>query len=121
MALRAAASAVICAAYGVLLRDPLKLEAPALLQARTLPLGSDMVTRVLLNVAWICARPRGTDFRSRLRWRPTGRFGAFSAMLFGSPSTYYFLVAFFLPATVFFAPRRVRALVRVRWPCTGRL
>jgi hypothetical protein len=27
---------------------------------------------------------------------------------------------FFLPATVLRAPRRVRALVRVRWPRTGR-
>src|SRR5215475_3304987 len=31
----------------------------------------------------------------------------------------YFLPAFFLPATVFFLPLRVRALVWVRWPCTG--
>src|SRR5262249_15324888 len=36
-----------------------------------------------------------------------------------SPGAYFF-AAFFLPATVFFAPRRVRALVRVRCPCTGR-
>src|SRR6478735_9365675 len=31
-----------------------------------------------------------------------------------------YLRAFFLPATVFFGPLRVRALVRVRWPRTGR-
>src|SRR2546421_7725129 len=31
----------------------------------------------------------------------------------------YFFPAFFLPATVFFRPLRVRALVCVRWPCTG--
>ena len=31
----------------------------------------------------------------------------------------YFLVAFFLPATVFLGPLRVRALVWVRWPRTG--
>src|SRR6266568_6225867 len=32
----------------------------------------------------------------------------------------YFFPAFFLPAMVFFGPLRVRALVFVRWPCTGR-
>src|SRR5215469_7099887 len=31
----------------------------------------------------------------------------------------YFFPAFFLPATVFFLPLRVRALVCVRWPWTG--
>src|SRR5207245_8172277 len=34
--------------------------------------------------------------------------------------SHYFLPAFFLPATVFFGPLRVRALVWVRWPWTGR-
>ena len=33
---------------------------------------------------------------------------------------HYFLTAFFLLATVFFGPLRVRALVCVRWPRTGR-
>src|SRR3954449_6367313 len=33
---------------------------------------------------------------------------------------HYFFPAFFLPATVFFGPLRVRALVWVRWPWTGR-
>src|SRR5215207_9851716 len=33
---------------------------------------------------------------------------------------HYFLPAFFLPATVFFGPLRLRALVLVRWPRTGR-
>ena len=36
-----------------------------------------------------------------------------------NPGTDYFLPTFFLPATVFFLPLRVRALVWVRWPCTG--
>src|SRR5215472_11749975 len=44
-----------------------------------------MVTSVLLNVAWMCAWPRGTDLRSRRRCRPTGRLGAFSAMLLPIP------------------------------------
>ena len=35
--------------------------------------------------------------------------------------SYYFFPAFFLPATVFLGPLRVRALVFVRWPRTGRL
>lgn len=51
IALRAACSAVTCAAYGVLLRDPLNPFAPALDQAMTLPVGSVRVTIVLLNVA----------------------------------------------------------------------
>src|SRR5258708_1111563 len=32
----------------------------------------------------------------------------------------HYLRTFFLPATVFFGPLRVRALVWVRWPWTGR-
>jgi hypothetical protein len=51
MARRAAASAVTWAAYGVLLRDPLKPFEPALDQAITFPAGSVNVTIVLLNVA----------------------------------------------------------------------
>ena len=37
-----------------------------------------------------------------------------------SVRSYYFRPGFFLPATVRFGPLRVRALVRVRWPRTGR-
>src|SRR6266545_2953076 len=70
-ALRATISDVICAAYGVLLREPLKPFWPALDQQTTLPDGSVIVTIVLLNVLWICAWPRGTFFFSRRlpRWR----------------------------------------------------
>src|SRR6476659_10410938 len=70
-ALRATISDVICAAYGVLLREPLKPFCPALDQQTTLPDGSVIVTIVLLNVLWICAWPRGTFFFSRRlpRWR----------------------------------------------------
>jgi hypothetical protein len=50
MARRAAVSAAIWAAYGVLLREPLKPAEPALLQDTTFPLGSVMVIRVLLKV-----------------------------------------------------------------------
>src|SRR5690606_25766638 len=50
MARRAAASAAICAAYGVDLREPLNPTWPELAQAITAPLGSVMVTIVLLKV-----------------------------------------------------------------------
>src|SRR3990172_3262254 len=53
----AAASAALCAANGVLFRDPLKPSEPELPQAITLPLISVIVTSVLLNDAWICATP----------------------------------------------------------------
>src|SRR3712207_5245942 len=51
MARRAACSAVICAAYGVLLREPRKPCAPALAHDTTLPCGSVSVIMILLNVA----------------------------------------------------------------------
>ncbi len=51
MALRAADSAVTWAAYGVLLRLPLKPFEPALDQEITFPAGSVIVMMVLLNVA----------------------------------------------------------------------
>src|SRR6188472_1763004 len=50
MARRPAASAAICAAYGVDLRDPLKPTVPADAQAITAPLGSVIEMTVLLNV-----------------------------------------------------------------------
>jgi hypothetical protein len=51
IALRAAFSAATWAAYGVLLRVPLKPLDPALDHATTFPLGSVKVTIVLLKVA----------------------------------------------------------------------
>ena len=50
MARFAAASAASWAANGVPLRDPLNPTLPALAQETTLPVGSVMVTIVLLNV-----------------------------------------------------------------------
>src|SRR5690606_2253521 len=47
---RAAASAAICAANGVDLRDPLKPTCPELAHEITAPVGSVMLTMVLLNV-----------------------------------------------------------------------
>src|ERR1700722_6610856 len=56
MARRAAASAAICAANGVDLRDPLKPTWPEEAHAMTLPTGSQIDTIVLLNVLlmWAC-------------------------------------------------------------------
>ena len=53
MALRAAESAARPAAYGVLLREPLKPAAPDEPQVSTLPSGSVMVTIVLLKLDWM--------------------------------------------------------------------
>jgi hypothetical protein len=50
IALRAAFSAASPAAYGVLLREPLKPAVPADAQERTAPLGSVSVIVVLLKV-----------------------------------------------------------------------
>jgi hypothetical protein len=49
MARRAHCSAAICAANGVLLREPLKPTLPAEAHASTLPSWSVMLTMVLLN------------------------------------------------------------------------
>src|SRR5215472_1335573 len=129
----AAASAAICAANGVDLREPLKPTCPDEAQEITLPPGSVIETIVLLNVLLICACPCAMFFRSlrrtflapvRLlggillldsrRWSDRRAIRSLTAR-----RTTYFLPAFFLPATVFFLPLRVRALVCVRWPCTG--
>ncbi len=53
----------------------------------------------------MCTTPYVTFLRSRLRGRRPPGFGLAIA---------YFLTAFFLLATVFFGPLRVRALVWVR-------
>ena len=75
MPLRAADSAVTCAANGVLLREPLKPTAPALSQAMTLPSLSVSVTRVLLNDVLICAWPMAMFLRTLRRWRPLALYG----------------------------------------------
>src|SRR5215207_541697 len=112
---RAACSAASWAANGVDLREPLKPTLPDDAHAIVLPWGSVMVTIVLLKLdlmwAWACAM----FFFSRRR-------GFLAPDFFGGKSSSllcYFFVAFFLPATVFLGPLRVRALVWVRWPRTG--
>src|SRR6187455_3714444 len=109
----AAPSAESAAAYGVLLREPLKPATPAEPQLTTAPLRSVIVMIVLLNVAWMWTWPWGTFFFSRRRCL-TARFR--SAMRLLDPR--YFLRR---TPTVFFGPRRWRALVLVRCPRTGRL
>src|SRR3954451_10058854 len=75
MPLRAAASAVTCAANGVDLREPLKPAPPADSHAMTLPVWSVSETIVLLNDVLMCAWPIGMFFLGRRRPR-CGRFGA---------------------------------------------
>src|SRR6478735_1163516 len=74
MPLRAAASAVTCAAKGVDLREPLKPAPPADSQAMTLPCVSVSETIVLLKDVLMWAWPTGMFFFG-LR-RPRARFGA---------------------------------------------
>ena len=62
MPLRAAASAVTCAANGVDLREPLKPAPPADSHAITLPSLSVSDTIVLLKLVLMCACPKGMFF-----------------------------------------------------------
>jgi hypothetical protein len=64
MARRAAVSAARPAAYGVLLREPLKPAVPDDAHERTAPVGSVSVITVLLNVEVIKAFPTGMFFFS---------------------------------------------------------
>src|SRR5262245_55428455 len=122
MARRAAASAASCAANGVDLREPLKPTWPDDAHEITPPVGSVIDTMVLLNVLLMWAWPWATFFFSLRRtfFTPARALGGIPLRL---SSDYlrliYFLPGFFLFATTFFGPFRVRALVRVRWPRTG--
>src|SRR5215213_4950511 len=109
IARRAAPSADSAAAYGVLLRDPLKPAVPALPHATVEPPRSVIVMIVLLKLAWMWAWPAGTFFFSRRL--------VFLAPFFSA------IVLYFLrrTPTVRFGPRRWRAFVLVRWPRAGRL
>src|SRR3712207_3468659 len=111
MPLRAAESAVTCAANGVDLREPLNPAPPADSHAMTLPSRSVRDTIVLLKLVLMCAWPTGMFFFGLRRPR-CGRRGA---------GLTYFFPAFFLPATCMrLGPLRVRAFVFVFWPRTGR-
>src|SRR3954452_5726471 len=93
---------------------------PALDQAIALPCASVIVIMVLLKLAFTWATPAVMFLRSLLRTR----CGAWAIRMFlqsqkllrtGGRSAY-----FFLPAIGLALPFRVRALVCVRWPRTGR-
>ena len=101
-----ASSAAICAANGVDLREPLNPIPPEVDHARVFPETSVIVTCVLLNVAFTWATAAVMFFLTF--FFPAGRAMASS------------LLYFFLPAIGFAGPLRVRALVTVRCPRTGR-
>src|SRR5262249_18868168 len=143
LAMLAAFIAACCAAKGVPLREPRKPSEPELFHETTLPSWSEMVTMVLLNEACTCTTPWGTCLRSfflNAFFLPffsgvAAPVAAFAIILnpyraaepargkfMPRAEDYVFAAAFFLLATVpLRGPLRVRALVWVRWPRTGRL
>ena len=62
LAMSPALSAATCAAKGVLLREPLNPDPPAVAHERVFPCRSVIVTIVLLKEAYICAIPSITVF-----------------------------------------------------------
>src|SRR3984885_6040982 len=60
----AALAAACCAAKGVPLREPRKPSEPELFHDTVLPVGSEMVTMVLLKEACTCTSPWGMCLRS---------------------------------------------------------
>src|SRR5215207_2223826 len=127
MALRAASSAATCAAYGVDLREPLKPMVPADDQAIELPCTSVIVIMVLLKLAFTCATPEAMFLRSRRRTRAASfamidplAAQAADGLSVSTHSRILLAAYFFLPAMGFAGPLRVRALVCVRCPRTGR-
>src|SRR5580693_5032317 len=132
----AASSAATCAAYGVDLREPLKPITPEDDHEMVLPCTSVMVIMVLLNEAFTWATPEAMFLRSRLRTRVASlpilnpsadryrpcrcrHIVLFDAL--SCSSTFCSTRYFFFPAMALAGPFRVRALVWVRWPRTGRL
>ena len=113
IAARAAVSAAVCAAKGVDFLLPRKPRPPEEAQEIALPCVSVTVTMVLLKEDRMWTWPRSMFFRSRRRmtFLPADAFAV--AILVLPPY-------FFLLAMVFLGPLRVRALVLLRWPRTGR-
>src|SRR5688500_20237034 len=106
----AAPSADIAAAYGVLLREPLKPATPAVPQLITAPVRCVIVMIVLLNVAWMWTCPWGTFFRSRRRGF-TARLRSAIALV----DARYLLRS---SPTALYSPCRLRAVVCAHWPLT---
>ena len=124
-AFRAAASAATWAAKGVPLREPLNPTEPALDHTITFPWGSVIVMIVLLKVEWMCTTPSATIRFTFLRRTgadsgAAGRSAPASGCCFAMRPPHPFGGADFLPAIARRGPLRVRALVWVRWPRTGR-
>lgn len=107
-----------CPANGVLLRLPLKPHVPPLAQQRASPFVSVIVTVVLLKLALIWAMPTVTLRRALRRLLLATAIPYFMHFtrwnIRHSSFTYFMSLTPFFPATVFFGPLRVRALVRVR-------
>src|SRR5574343_402218 len=101
-----AASAATWAANGVDLREPRKPAPPEVAQLRALPWRWVIVMMVLLNEAWTWATPSVT---TRL---------IFFFVLAAAAALLMCVLPYFLMALR--GPLRVRALVRVRWPRSGR-
>src|SRR5215475_342781 len=108
---------------------------PADDQAIALPCASVMVMVVLLNDEFTCAMPLAMFLRSRRRTRVASlpidylscdlkrrrnASGYTRAAPCGPPFQFETFAYFFLPAIALAGPLRVRALVWVRWPRTGR-
>src|SRR5215471_17713197 len=114
-------SAATCAANGVDLREPLKPAPPDVAQASALPCRSVIVMIVLLKDAWMCAMPSDTLFLTFLRVRAA--VAAFCEGCCAIDASYQVFDRDGLLSAICFAlrgPLRVRALVRVRCPRTGR-
>src|SRR5262249_28133484 len=94
---------------------------PADDQAIVLPWASVIVIIVLLNVAFTCATPEAMFFFSRLRTR-VASLPMLILVVPGRTGSRLSVAAdyFFLPAMALAGPLRVRALVCVRCPRTGR-
>src|SRR5262252_1655701 len=92
----AAVMEACCAAYGVPLREPLKPMEPAEDQQTARPSGAVMVTMVLLNVAWMQAKPCGTTRRSRFFLNSFLRLAGFPAAGAAAPSCGSLATAFSL-------------------------
>src|SRR5438270_9028491 len=137
IALAAASPAATWAANGVDLRDPLNPRAPADDQESTFPETSVMVMMVLLNVLWMKTMPVCTFLRvfflplrsaaagAAAAPPAAGAVGGADGFCSSAMSDCPYLPAGGSALTMRrtmprFGPLRVRALVWVRWPRTGR-
>ena len=112
MAVFAAASAAICAANGVDLREPLKPTVPADCQEITLPWGSVMRDNGVVERRLDVSGAHGDVLTLGAL---DARTYVLASLATGSLTSY-----FFLPPICLRGPLRVRAFVCVRWPRTGR-